>query len=1082
MFRPASRFYSLLISLLVLISACTQPEPIIKPPTQVSGLGLSAEYFARSDFSGPKVRQLDRHLHFYWGAIAPTKGLPPGDFSARWQADLRVSESNDYRFFLAANGQVSLKIAGKAVQDGDHLHLEAGKSYPLLLEFVRTNSDASLKLEWQAAGGERTVIGQEFFHTVNDARSDLTLTVTLGSNLLLNSDFEGGTGGWLKYGGEYQTVQPGRSSTRALSASAWAWIQQDLPVSSLEAGQTYTLSGYARALNGATCSLGVAGGIPGQRVFNEVLTFRSADWQQQALSVTLPAGTAWTAVYMASTQTECLFDDLSLIAGTTVSPPPPVETDAIINGEFSDGLANWGRFGGNASIVSPGWDGSGTALQVTDFGWIQQDIPGSVLLANESYTLSAYGRSSSSAACTVGLVAATATEVILNETLSYAGTSWQQQNKPIVLPSGISWAAVYLAGNAGNCFFDNISLALPVPQGTGTGLLGEYYNRLGFTGTRLTRLDPVIDFNWGTASPLAGIPVDRFTVRWRGQIEARYTGSYTFFTTSDDGVRLWVNNRLIIDNWTVHAPTVDQGSITLQAGQKVDIRLDYYENTGGAVIKLEWQSARQAREVVPASQLYPANPSVAAYTQGQWSSVRSWPLIATHMANLPDGRILAWASYDADRFGGRPQLERTRATIYDPVTDSFTQVDNLNHDMFCAGLGMLADGRIFAAGGGDGANSKYFSFFDNATNTWSQGASLQRDRWYNTAVAMPDGSVYTAMGRGAGLRDSEIWDGRNWRILSGFNFNDTAAQSGRNPNWYPYMHLSPRGTILWTGRTNLMAELDVTGNGSRSNLGQRLPNDVFREWASAIMIDEGLVLMTGGTPNPNSPGSVNSAMLIDMNAAQPVVTPISPMNFRRTFHSTVILPNQDALVLGGNTSGVEFSDSGTIYTPELYLRSQNTWVNWADMAVPRNYHSTAALLPDARILIAGGGLCGSCSANHQNGQIFTPPYLFNPDGSLAARPVIQSAPSSLSYNQPFTVTMSGSGADAISKFTLIKLSATTHGMNTDLRALDLSFSRSGNTYSMRTHSNNNVLTPGYYFLFAVNDQGVPSVAQTINVQ
>jgi len=142
------------------------------------------------------------------------------------------------------------------------------------------------------------------------------------------------------------------------------------------------------------------------------------------------------------------------------------------------------------------------------------------------------------------------------------------------------------------------------PVGQGTGLSATYFDNMDFTGPTLTRTDATVNFNWGSGSPAASIAPDTFSARWTGQVQPRYTETYTFHTTTDDGVRLYVNNQLIINNWTNHSPTVNSGTITLTAGQKYDIRLEYFENGGGAVMKLEWQSARQAREVIPQSQLF----------------------------------------------------------------------------------------------------------------------------------------------------------------------------------------------------------------------------------------------------------------------------------------------------------------------------------------------------------------------------------------------------------------------------------------------------------------------------------------------
>ena len=140
--------------------------------------------------------------------------------------------------------------------------------------------------------------------------------------------------------------------------------------------------------------------------------------------------------------------------------------------------------------------------------------------------------------------------------------------------------------------------------GNGNGLKGEYYDNIDFTNQVLTRTDATVDFNWGLGSPASNIGNDTFSVRWSGQVEPLYSETYTFQTTSDDGVRLWVNDQLIVDKFIDQAPTAHTGTISLNAGEKYDIRLEYYERGVGAVAQLAWFSASQSLEIIPRSQLY----------------------------------------------------------------------------------------------------------------------------------------------------------------------------------------------------------------------------------------------------------------------------------------------------------------------------------------------------------------------------------------------------------------------------------------------------------------------------------------------
>ncbi len=144
------------------------------------------------------------------------------------------------------------------------------------------------------------------------------------------------------------------------------------------------------------------------------------------------------------------------------------------------------------------------------------------------------------------------------------------------------------------------------------GLVGEYYDDSNFSNLKIIRIDPTVDFAWGDGSPDASIEPDTFSVRWTGQIVPRFSETYTFTTTSDDGVRLWIDGQLIIENWTVHPPMDNSGTIALTAGTAYDIILEFYEDHGGATIKLFWHRPSQGKEIVPASQLRPISAAQSA--------------------------------------------------------------------------------------------------------------------------------------------------------------------------------------------------------------------------------------------------------------------------------------------------------------------------------------------------------------------------------------------------------------------------------------------------------------------------------------
>lgn len=153
-----------------------------------------------------------------------------------------------------------------------------------------------------------------------------------------------------------------------------------------------------------------------------------------------------------------------------------------------------------------------------------------------------------------------------------------------------------------------IEIGSPPPAAPQAGLLGEYFDNQDFTELTVTRVDQTVNFDWGTGSPDPSIVNNNFSIRWTGQVLAEFSETYTFRTYSDDGVRLWIDDQLIIDQWNDHPATYHTGTVELQAGQLHDLRLEYYENGGNAVIGLEWSSASQTLEVVPTDRLVAAAP------------------------------------------------------------------------------------------------------------------------------------------------------------------------------------------------------------------------------------------------------------------------------------------------------------------------------------------------------------------------------------------------------------------------------------------------------------------------------------------
>ena len=571
---------------------------------------------------------------------------------------------------------------------------------------------------------------------------------------------------------------------------------------------------------------------------------------------------------------------------------------------------------------------------------------------------------------------------------------------------------------------------------------------------------------------------DYFGFRFVGNVTVTVAGVYGFSTTSDDGSQLWIDGTLVVDNDGLHGSTRVEAFQFLGAGTHA-IEVTFFEKTGGQVLDVQYAPPGAGFRAIPSDGLLegPENPG----DKGAWGPIIPWPHVPVSAANLPDGRILTWASNERYSFPGSVGSEFTFTAVWDPADNSIVEIDQPGHDMFCAHQVMLEDGKVFVAGGRNQGQTPFTSVFDADTNQWIPLNDMQRGRWYPTAVIMADGTVANFIGSGgSNTAEKYLPDTGQWELMTGLDFNPmilnySSSQYGER-NWWPLLHLAPNGQIFHAGPTPQMHWIDTTGVGASTPVGSEF-TDWYPKHGTIVMYDEGKLISAGGWVQGTSIASTDRVMTIDISGAVPIVEEIDPMLSPRKFQNGVMLPNGEVLVVGGNTSGQKFNDSGTVLQAEVWNPTTGAWRWMSAMSVPRNYHSIALLLPDATVLSAGGGLC-NCSADHADGQVFSPPYLFNPDGSPATRPAILSAPVAVRPGDSFQIV-----ADSdITHFSAVKMSSTTHAMNTDLRYLPISFTGSAGTYQLTAHSNPNVLTPGYWMLFALNAQGTPSIAHVIQVR
>ena len=188
----------------------------------------------------------------------------------------------------------------------------------------------------------------------------------------------------------------------------------------------------------------------------------------------------------------------------------------------------------------------------------------------------------------------------------------------------------------------------------------------------------------------------------------------------------------------------------------------------------------------------------------------------------------------------------------------------------------------------------------------------------------------------------------------------------------------------------------------------------------------------------------------------------------------MILPDGNVFITGGQSYGVPFSDETAQLTPEIYDTEKDLFYKQQPNSIPRVYHSVALLLIDGRVFSGGGGLCGNCDTNHFDAQIFTPRYLLNSDGDYAPRPVIE-------YVSKERGHISIRTDSKVERASLIRFGTSTHSVNTDQRRIALELRVVGtNGYVADIPTDPGIVVPGYYMLFVLNENGVPSVARTLS--
>lgn len=427
---------------------------------------------------------------------------------------------------------------------------------------------------------------------------------------------------------------------------------------------------------------------------------------------------------------------------------------------------------------------------------------------------------------------------------------------------------------------------------------------------------------------------------------------------------------------------------------------------------------------------------------GQWGTTQPHPFVSVHTCLLLNNKVIFWD------YSGNTRL-------WDPVTTAITTPPQPGRNTFCSGNSFFADGKIFVPGGHiqNNVGLASASYYDPFANTWTSVPNMNAGRWYPSTTTLANGDVLVTSGDdNMAVNDlPQVYQVANntWRNL-------TSARLGLP--LYPRTFLAPNGRVFFA--TSTSRYLDTAGAGAWSTVG----NTIFGgrdNYGSACIDQNGRVFWFGGGDPPTA-----SCERIDLNAPTPGWGAIASMPQARRQNNVTILPDGKFLVTGGSASAGFNTEDGP-KAAYLYDPVANTFATMATESDYRGYHSCAVLLADGRVLSSGGD-------NHANGQVFSPPYLFN-----GTRPTISSAPSTVNYGETFFVG-SAEGA-SITKVTWTRLGALTHAQNWDQRFNVLTFAQAAGGLNVTAPTGVNNTPPGYYLLWILNGSGVPSEGKFVRI-
>jgi hypothetical protein len=534
------------------------------------------------------------------------------------------------------------------------------------------------------------------------------------------------------------------------------------------------------------------------------------------------------------------------------------------------------------------------------------------------------------------------------------------------------------------------------------------------------------------------------------------------------------------------------------------------------------------------------NPQVG----GRWISHFAIPVIGINAVMLPTGRVL-WFAYPKNpnrRYGDPNAPNEAQGFLWDPAKgmgpDAFKRVDPpIDSDtgrpanIWCAGQALLPDGRVVVAGGNlayaTDTNSSFLGLnkiftFNPWSETWKEQPHMENGRWYPTTTLMPDGRVliiggldqngHSAYSPNLSLeifQPSSNLDGSDGTVTKLGMRGDTAHGQPPDGGLYPHLFWMKSGRVFVAGPNKsdswfLHDPIGSSWGGSLVGHWDDIPDPARRRvWGSGVLLPgtpaapATKVEQIGGSDPIQSPGkattngqATSTTEIYDESKSNPWQAGAS-MQVARSHLNTVLLPDSSMVTVGGGIGVVsegnppadnQWAVAGNEKQVDLFSPLTNTWHLGAAQAEARAYHSTALLMPDGRVVSAGDDYNGAggpgTGLSSDTAEVYEPPYLFNASGGQATRPTITDAPSFVAWGNTFHVSTPDTN---IVKAALVAPGATTHANDMSQRVVPVAIQQEAGGVRLTAPLNPDVALPGYYMLFLINAQGVPSVSRWISL-